>query len=374
MRVALVHDWLTAMRGGEKCLEVFCELYPQADLFTLVYCPEKISRTIRDMNIHASWLDRLPGIERAYRYFLPLFPRGIESFDLSSYDLVLSSSHCVAKGVFPHSALHIAYIHAPMRYVWDQHQAYFGADSALLPRFGMALCRRYLQTWDVRSAHRVDSFIANSNNVAEKIRMLYGRHATTIYPPVDLTRFYADSTPASYYLIVSALVPYKRIDLAIDAFDQLGLPLKIVGDGPLRAKLQRRAGPRIQFLGWVDDEVLTKLYACCRAVVFPGEEDFGIVAVEAQASGRPVIAFGKGGVLESVVGFDRAMPEAPFPTGIFFREPTPTSLAEAVRYFEQHSGVFEPARIRRHADRFSRVQFKNRIAEFVAEKLRQRTS
>src|SRR5215211_5871676 len=165
MRVALVHDWLTAMRGGEKCLEVFCELYPQADLFTLVYCPEKISRTIRDMNIHASWLNRLPGIERGYRYFLPLFPRAIESFDFSAYDLILSSSHCVAKGIFPHRAVHIAYIHAPMRYVWDQYEAYFGADSALLPRFGMALCRRYLRAWDVRSAHRVDHLVANSDNV-----------------------------------------------------------------------------------------------------------------------------------------------------------------------------------------------------------------
>jgi glycosyltransferase involved in cell wall biosynthesis len=263
-----------------------------------------------------------------------------------------------------------------MRYVWDQYDTYFDADSALIPRLGMRLCRRYLQAWDLRSARRVDHFVANSDNVAGKVRKLYGRDATTIYPPVDLERFSADGTPASYYLVVSALVPYKRIDLAIDAFNEMGLPLKVVGDGPLRAKLQTRAGAKIEFLGLVDDRALAQLYASCRALVFPGEEDFGIVAVEAQASGRPVIAYGKGGVIESVHGLDAASESVTgfshCPTGIFFREPTAASLMDALRRFEQNEKAFDAGAIRVHAAKFSRGQFKQRIADFIAEKLMQR--
>ena len=186
MRVAIIHDWLITTRGGEKCLEAFCELFPSADVYTLIYAPDRVSSVIKSMKIRSSWLNDIPGIERVYRYCLPLFPRVIESFDLRNYDLIVSSSHCVAKGVFPHRALHIAYVHAPMRYVWDMHDAYFGRGGSLLARFGMSFWRSYLQEWDVAASNRVDYFLANSRNVAAKIRKLYGRQATVIHPPVDL--------------------------------------------------------------------------------------------------------------------------------------------------------------------------------------------
>lgn len=369
MRVALVHDWLTGMRGGEKCLEVFCELFPQADLYTLIHIPGSVSPVIGRMNIRASWLNRVPLIARSYRYYLPFFPGTIERFDFREYDLILSSSHCVAKGVYPHRALHVAYVHAPMRYVWDRYDAYFGRDGWSLAQSGMALCRRYLQNWDVRSAHRVDHFVANSHNVAAKIQNLYRREATTIHPPVDIDRFRISEAAKKYFLVVSALVPYKRIDLAIAACNELRVPLKIVGDGPLRERLARHAGPRVEFLGWVGDQELAELYADCKALLFPGEEDFGIVALEAQASGRPVIAYGKGGVLESVIGFDA---DAAHATGVFFQEPSVSGLTQAIARFEQHSSSFDSARLRAHAARFSRERFRYEINEFIAAKLHER--
>src|ERR1051325_2546830 len=222
MKVALVHDWLIGMRGGEKCLEVFCELFPDADLYTLLYAPERVSPTIRRMKIRTSWLDRLPGRENYYRYALPFFPRLIEAFVLDDYDLIVSSSHCVAKGVPRNHGLHISYVHAPMRYVWDMHDAYFGRESSPIARIGMSWCRRYLQNWDVASAMRVDSFIANSRNIASKIATIYGREAAVIYPPVNVHRFSISHFTDAYYLIVSALVPYKRVSLAIEAFNRLG--------------------------------------------------------------------------------------------------------------------------------------------------------
>jgi len=372
VKVAIVHDWLTGMRGGEKCLEVFCELFPDADLFTLLCCPDRVSSPIRRMKIRVSWIQHLPMIERTYRYYLPLFPSAIESFDLRDYDLILSSSHCVAKGVYPHRAMHISYVHAPMRYVWDMYDAYFGADAGLIARAGMRSFRRYLQGWDVSSANRVDDFIANSRNVAGKINQLYRRKATVIYPPVDTDRFQVCRERGSYYLIVSALVPYKRIDLAVAAFNRLQLPLKIVGDGPLRDKLEAMAGPNIEFLGWIDHEVLPGLYASCKALVLSGEEDFGIAPLEAQASGRPVIAYGKGGALESVVPLASEDDEPTWqsdPTGIFFRDLNSDSLAEAVLSFQGMKQMFDPISIRKHASRFSRDRFKAQIREHIKMRL-----
>ena len=366
MRIALVHDWLTGMRGGEKCLESFCEMFPDADLYTLIYSPDHVSPTIRSMKVRASWLNRLPAVERYYRYLLPLFPSAIESFDLSDYDLVVSSSHCVAKGVLPQRALHIAYIHSPMRYVWDQHDAYFDANASRIAKIGMSLWRRRLQRWDVRSSRRVEFFVANSDNVAVKIRKLYGREAAVIHPPVEVDRFFIQEQQEPYYLIVSALVPYKKIDLAIDAFNRLELPLKIVGEGPLRKRLQRMAKPNIEFLGWVDDEALPRLYASCQALIFPGEEDFGIVPLEAQASGRPVIAYGAGGALETIIPFNGDRLEAP--TGIFFYEQTVAALVDAVRLFERQSGRFDAPQLRRQAAKFSRPNFKTAMRAFVEEK------
>ncbi len=364
MRVALVHDWLTGMRGGEKCLEALCELYPFADLYSLVYNPNQIAPAIQRMDVRVSFVNRLPWAQRAYRYYLPLFPTAIERFEFGEYDLIISSSHCVAKGIFPHRALHIAYVHAPMRYVWDQYDAYFGSGSSWISRAGMLVWRRYLQRWDVRSSERVDYFIANSNNVANKIQRLYGRSAKVIYPPVDVERFQiGEPQEPAYYLIVSALVPYKRIDLAVEAFNGIKTRLKIVGDGPLRRALQRRGAANIEFLGWVDDSVLANVYAGCQALIFPGEEDFGIVPLEAQACGRPVIAHGQGGALETIVPLNGSGGAAP--TGIFFAEQTTQSLIYAVRLFEENRRHFNPAAIRQHACRFSRERFKAEINDYI---------
>jgi glycosyltransferase involved in cell wall biosynthesis len=369
VKVALVHDWLTGMRGGEKCLEIFCELFPDADLYTLVCDPGSVSPTIRLMEVKASWIDHYPGGKRYFRYLLPLFPSAIESFELGNYDLILSSSHCVAKGIFPHRALHIAYIHAPMRYIWDLRDAYVSGGTSLIARAGLSLSRLYLQRWDLNSANRVDQFIANSNNVAAKIDRLYGRSAEVIYPPVDVDRFYVSERQESYYLIVSALVPYKRIDIAVDAFGAIQKPLKIVGDGPLLRDLQRRARSNIEFLGYVNDASLPELYSGCQALIFPGEEDFGLVPLEAQASGRPVIAYGKGGALETVLPLGSELGQ---PTGIFFQEQTVDGLIAAVRIFEQNRRTFVPTAIRQHACRFSRDRFKAQISDYIETLLRER--
>jgi glycosyltransferase involved in cell wall biosynthesis len=366
MRVALVHDWLTGMRGGEKCLEVFCEIFPDADLYTLVYNPEGVSPAIRRMNVITSWIDRLPGKQKYFRYLLPLFPQAIESFDLGDYDLVLSSSHCVAKGIYPHGALHIAYMYTPMRYIWDMEEAYVAGGTSLPSRAGLSLCRPYLRRWDLRSAERVNQFIAISNNVAAKINRIYGRPAEVIYPPVDVDRFYvADDFLQPYYLIVSALVPYKRIDIAVDAFNRLQLPLKIAGDGPLRSFLRRRAKANIEFLDRVDDAQLAGLYSQCQALIFPGEEDFGIVPLEAQASGRPVIGFKKGGLLETVIGLDGSSSSQGYPTGLFFYEQRAESLIAAVELYQKSQGQFRPEHIRQHAAKFSRERFKQESAEYI---------
>ena len=352
------------MRGGEKCLEVFCELFPDVDLHTLVYHADAVSPTIKRLSVKSSWINCLPWAIKYFRYLLPLFPHAIERFQLGKYDLILSSSHCVAKGIFPHRALHVSYVHAPMRYVWDKHEDYSRGGASWAQRAGLALCRPYLQRWDVRSAGRVDRFIANSRNVAQKIEDLYGRTAKVIYPPVDVERFHPSDTTGSYYLIVSALVPYKRIDIAVDAFNAIKLPLKVVGDGPLRRTLERRAKCNIQFLGWVDDRNLAELYARCEALIFPGEEDFGIVPLEAQASGRPVIGLAQGGLLETVIGLDgSAGTEAP--TGVFFAEPSAVSLIAALEVYQKRRGEFCPEGIRRHAEGFSRERFKREIADYI---------
>jgi glycosyltransferase involved in cell wall biosynthesis len=355
------------MRGGEKCLEVFCELFPDADLYTLLYYPKRMSKTINGMKVHTAWINGLPAVGRYYRYCLPLFPRAIERFKLSDYDLVLSSSHCVAKGALPQSALHISYIYSPMRYVWDMHDAYFGSDSSWPARLGMSLWRPALQRWDVRSAARVHFFVAISNNIARKIRNVYRRNATVIHPPVDLDRFYVLQSQQPYYLVVSALVPYKRVDLTVEAFNELKLPLRIVGEGPLKSALQKRARANIEFLGWVGDEALAALYASCQALVLPGEEDFGIVPLEAHASGRPVIAYGRGGALETVIPLAEGADIAP--TGIFFPQLTAQSLITAVESFEKNKHRFDPKAMRSRASLFSRPRFKSEIHDFVEQRL-----
>jgi glycosyltransferase involved in cell wall biosynthesis len=350
VKVALVHDWLNGLRGGERVLEQLCLLYPDADVFTLVHVPGSAGEIIGRHRITASFLDRLP--RRGYRHYLPLYPFAIEGFDLSPYDLVLSSSHAVAKGCRPApGAAHVAYIHTPMRYVWDQFDAYFGPGRAGgLTRLAARAIAPALRRWDVHSTHRAHGLIANSRFVAARIGRYWKREVdAVVYPPVDTSRFVpAAEGPSSedYALVVSALVPYKRIELAVSAFSRLKRPLWIVGDGPSRDRLAKAAGPSVRFLGSVGDAELPRLYAGARFFVLPGAEDFGIAAVEAQAAGRPVLALGSGGALETVVQGE---------TGIFFGQPTVESLLEGIAAIDRMQP--DPLRIHEHARRFDAARF-----------------
>jgi glycosyltransferase involved in cell wall biosynthesis len=378
VKVALVHDWLTGMRGGERCLEVFCEIFPGADLFTLMHRRGGVSPTIERVSIHTSWLQSLPHATAYYRYLLPFFPLAIRQFQLVGYDLVLSSSHAVAKSVRRDgSPMHVCYCFTPMRYIWDQSQAYFPRErySPLSWAVLQALFR-YLRAWDVKTARGVDEFVAISKHIAAKIRAYYNRHAHVIPPPVDCGFFTPDSSPqpcgAPFYLVVSALVPYKRVDIAVEAFNRLGLPLAVIGTGPERPKLERSASSSVTFLGWQPDAVVREYYRRCEALVFPGEEDFGIVPLEAQACGKPVIAFGKGGVLETVIPVNGAAPaDAPCgaPTGIFFYEAAVDALCDAVSLCRRSMTSFDPAAIRQNALRFDRPEFKARITTFLAGRM-----
>jgi len=362
MKIALVHDWLTGMRGGEKVLELLCELFPDAPLYTLLHNQGAMSACIEQMDIRTSFFQRLPFISSQYRKYLPLMPKAIESFDLSEYNLIISTSSAVAKGAMPFSrALHICYCHSPMRYVWDQYDEYFGAGRAgVATRATMAAIVPYLRRWDVRTCDRVHYFIANSHNVAERISRIYHRSSDVIYPPVNTDLFTVSEKDDGYYLIVSALVPYKRVDLAVEAFNRTGEKLLVVGSGPDKEKLQTMAKANIEFLGWQDDVPLAKLYAGCRALIFPGVEDFGIVPLEAMASGKPVLAFAKGGALETVVG------KGPGQTGIFFYEQTTVALLQGLAAFSKTQ--FDPYVIRQHTATFNRAVCKLHIQNYIEQK------
>ncbi len=359
--IALVHDWLTGMRGGEKVIEALCELYPNAPLFTLVHVGGSVSQAIERMQIRPSLMSRVPGIGRLYRQALPLFPFVIEQFDLDRFDLIISTSHCAAKAVVRTGrARHICYCHTPMRYVWDQRDVYFGPER--MGTFAHRLLRPILAglaRWDRDTARRVDRFVANSQHVAERIRRYYNRRAAVVYPPVDTSFYTPDGqAPEPYLLIVSALSPYKRIDLAMDAAQRVGLPLRIVGMGPDRARLESIAGPRVEFLGALSDERVRDLFRRAMAVLLPGEEDFGIAPVEAQACGRPVVALARGGALETVV--DGV-------TGVLVAEPAPDAFADGIRRAERLA--FDPIAIRAHALRFGRERFVAGIQTAVDQQL-----
>ena len=353
MRVALVHDWLTGMRGGEKVLEALVAIYPAADLFTLVHVRGSVSAAIEVRPIRTSFVQRLPGAARRYRHYLPLFPMAIEQFDLRGYDLVLSISHCAAKAVLhPPTTRHICYCLTPMRYAWDQFGEYFGAQRT--GRLGEALYRpvmAWLARWDAATADRADVFVAISRYVAARVARYYGRRAGVVYPPVDTEFFGPDGTdPGASALIVSALVPYKRIDLAIEACAVARVPLRIVGDGPELARLRRLAGPDVTFRGWISSEEIREEYRRAGAVLLPGVEDFGIVPLEAQACGRPVVALAEGGALETVV--DGV-------TGFLVPGRSPEAWAEAIR--KTLDSRLPPGPIRAHAQRFGRERFAREI-------------
>jgi glycosyltransferase involved in cell wall biosynthesis len=366
VKVALVHDWLTGMRGGERCLEVFCELFPDAPLFTLLHVPGSVSPTIEARRITTSFLQRVPRVEARYRTLLPLFPLAIQRFDLREYDLVLSSSHCVAKSVrVPPRTLHLCYCFTPMRYVWDRYDDYFGDRAGAAVRLLMPPVAAALRRWDRSTARRVRHFVAISRFVAERIQRCYGRRAEVIYPPVDLRRFRLAEEPGEFYLVVSALAPYKRVDLAVEAANRLGARLVVVGSGPEEGHLRRLAGPTVELLGWRPDEEVAELYAGCRALLFPPVEDFGIAPLEAMACGRPVIAFGAGGALETVAPLGDGS-EAP--AGVFFHEQSVASMVEAIRRFEAHAHRFDPKTLRARAEGFDRPLFKERMAAYVARR------
>jgi len=369
VKVALVHDWLTGMRGGERCLEALCELFPEAPIYTLVYVQGSISGKIERHSIFKSFLNSIPFIKNIYRYFLPLFPSAIQSFEFDDFDLILSSSHCVAKGIrVPAGICHISYVHTPMRYIWDAHGKYFRKPRLFsLKKMGMAIFRKRLQLWDVQSNSHVYGFIANSNNVAERIKRHYGRDSMVVHPPVDWHAFGASDCDEGFYLMVTAFAPYKRVDLAIQAANRLKLSLKIIGKGQEEKQLKQLAGPTVDFLGWKTDESVREFYRKCTALLFPGEEDFGIVPLEAMASGKPVIAFGKGGVLETVIPLNpvASMEGAPYPTGVFFYEQTVNGLIEALQLFEKRRSEFQSEAIRAHVKAFDRECFKERIKQVI---------
>lgn len=359
MRVAIVHDWLNQIGGAESVLEVLKEMYPQAPIYTSIYWPRAMPMQYGGWEIHTSWLDNLPFIKKHHQPFLPLYPLAFEGFDFSGYDLVISNKSAFCHGVITApKTVHICYCLTPTRFLWDYHS--YARREGIGPVAGALLVPLLysLRLWDKAAADRVEHFIAISETVRQRIHKFYRREAVVIHPPVEIQRFQVQESHEDYFLIVSRLIPYKRIDLAVQAFNMLGLPLKIIGDGRDRLRLQAMAKPNIEFLGRLPDRQVGEYLSRCRAFVFPGEEDFGIASLEAQGAGRPVIAYAGGGALETVV--DGV-------TGLFFREPTAESLAEAVSLFD--ADAFDSATLRRHAQGFDKEAFKSKLRAFVDEKL-----
>jgi glycosyltransferase involved in cell wall biosynthesis len=360
VKVALVHDYLNQAGGAERVLEQLHKLFPDAPIYTSILDRNVLWPGLRDADIRTSWMQRLPGILRHHRLYLPFYPATFQRLDLRPYDLVISSSSAFAKAaVARRDARHICYCHAPMRFVWD-HARYVARENfGRMTEWALAPVIRLLKRWDVRTSREPDVYIANSSTVARRIASYYGRESEIVFPPVAVDRFAPSAVLDDYYLIVSRLVAYKRIDLAVAAFNELGRPLLIIGDGPDRGALARLARPNVRFMGWLPDADVARYYARCQAVAFPGEEDFGITALEANAAGRPVIAYGLGGALDTVVDGE---------TGVLFREQTVRSFRDAVARCD--AIAWNAARLRGHAERFNEAAFAAGITAVVERAMR----
>jgi glycosyltransferase involved in cell wall biosynthesis len=360
MKVAIIHYWLVGMRGGEKVIEALCEMYPQADIFTHVYVPEMVSDRIRQHRIIPTFINSLPRAARMYKTYLPLMPLALEQLDLRGYDLIISSESGPAKGIIPPAdALHVCYCHTPMRYIWNMYHDY-RKGAGRFARLMMPPLSHYLRMWDVTSAARVDSFVANSATVAKRIHRYYGADSVVIHPPVDTGAFSvaAPSELGDYYLMAGELVSYKRPDLAVRAFNEMKLKLVIIGGGEMLEEIRGLAGPTVTVLGTQPFDVLKQHYARCRALIFPGEEDFGMVPVEAMASGRPVVAFGKGGATETV---------ANGVSGVFFAEQSVEAISSAVRNLADIE--IDSKKIVAHAAQFGRDRFFQKMRAHIDDLL-----
>lgn len=362
MKIAIVHEWLSVYGGSERVVEAIHELFPEAPIYTLVYDKDNMPERFKDYDIRTTFVQKLPFAKKKYPNYLPLMPRAFEELNLIEYDLVISSSTACAKGVITRSdAVHICYCHTPTRYAWEFYYEYTMGMNKLKKLFVGSVMHK-LRIWDRLAADRVDYFVANSNYIKGRINKYYRRDAAVIFPPVNTHLYRLEEKQEDYYLVVSRLVHYKKVDLAIETFNELGLPLIIIGGGPEESKLKAMAKDNIRFLGRLSDEEIAQYYAKCKAFVFPGEEDFGITPVEAQAAGRPVIAYGRGGVLDTVVDHK---------TGILFEEQTKNCLLDAVKRFEKEGVEYSKEKIKEYSNAFSVERFKTEIEEFVYNKTKE---
>ena len=364
MKKALIHDWFSTYAGAEKCVESFTNIWDDFEIYSLIDFLKGTDRDtiLKGKHAHTSFIQKLPFAKDKYRNYLPLFPLAIEQFDLSGYDVVLSSSHAVAKGVLTHSnQLHIAYVHTPIRYAWDLYHQYLresGLDGGLKGMLAKYFLHK-IRLWDASTANRVDHYVANSRYIARRIQKTYGKPSDVIYPPVDVDKFTLREAKEEFYLTASRMVPYKKIDLIVEAFSQTDKKLLVIGDGPDMAKIKSKAGKNVELLGFADDKTMADLMGRARAFVFAAEEDFGITPVEAQACGTPVICFGRGGARETVRDGE---------SGLYFMEQNAKELLAAVAKFEQNYDKFEPVKIRENSLTFSRARFEAEIKSYVEKK------